>query len=256
MGFCQCTSKTVLGFLGLLFTLCAFFLWGVSGYVIATYHEYDQFVESQYTLVPAVVAIAVGIVFFFAGILGCCGMFKDNRCILTMFAVFLLALLVLLAAGIGLSVKYKTEIKQSVYNETTRAIHGYSAEENSTSQLDEFQKTALDKQVDYVQEHLKCCGVDNASNWESTKWGEAHPGKVPESCCKSDNCTGPIPLVETSQYHSIGCYKEVLGVFESNIRYILGTVVAFMVLLSLGVLSSIVLCFLKRKDDSPYFSLN
>jgi hypothetical protein len=257
MGVCQCTSKTLLGLLGLIFSLCALFLWGSSGYVIATYHRYSDFVSSYFTLVPSVVAIAVGIVFFFAGILGCCSMCKENKCILTMFGVFMFLLLGLLVAASVVTFKFKDEIHDSVRDQTNKTINSY----NNT-------KKGEENEVDYIQKSLECCGIEQYTDWFKTKWEKEFKKKtpkknwVPYSCCnkhaKDVNCTGDA-LDVTHSNHTIyteGCQEKVFRIFNANAKYIAGAVIGFCVLLVLGIICTCALCCLKRREETPYFSLN
>jgi Na+-transporting methylmalonyl-CoA/oxaloacetate decarboxylase gamma subunit len=258
MGFCAFTSKSILGFLGLIFVVCAAVLWVMSGLVIATYQHYDHFVESKYTLVPAIVAIAVGIIFFFAGILGCCSMCKENRCVLGMFGVFMLVLLALLVAGAVMSVVFRADIEESVRKETHRTLDKYEKKGDEE----------LTKQVNYIQEKLKCCGNLAPANWSSTDWGKQkeHKDKVPWSCCnvtnKDADCEKvkknltPIALDKEGRYWEGGCVQILKTDIKDNIKPIAGAIIGFAVLLVLGIISTCVLCCLKRREDTPYFSLN
>ena len=45
-----------------------------------TYDDYDHFFEDVYTLIPAVVIIAVGALLFIIGLIGCCATVRESRC--------------------------------------------------------------------------------------------------------------------------------------------------------------------------------
>ncbi len=45
-----------------------------------TYDDYDHFFEDVYTLIPAVVIIAVGALLFIIGLIGCCATIRESRC--------------------------------------------------------------------------------------------------------------------------------------------------------------------------------
>ena len=67
--------------------LWPYFLQGAAGilcyvgaYVFITYDDYDHFFEDVYTLIPAVVIIAVGALLFIIGLIGCCATIRESRC--------------------------------------------------------------------------------------------------------------------------------------------------------------------------------
>lgn len=45
-----------------------------------TYDDYDHFFEDVYTLIPAVIIIAVGALLFIIGLIGCCATVRESRC--------------------------------------------------------------------------------------------------------------------------------------------------------------------------------
>lgn len=55
----------------------------VGAYVFITYDDYDHFFEDVYTLIPAVVIIAVGALLFIIGLIGCCATVRESYCGLT-----------------------------------------------------------------------------------------------------------------------------------------------------------------------------
>lgn len=65
-----------------------------------TYDDYDHFFEDVYTLIPAVVIIAVGTLLFIIGLIGCCATIRESRCGLATVScgVFLWCLLVICLA--------------------------------------------------------------------------------------------------------------------------------------------------------------
>lgn len=45
-----------------------------------TYDDYDHFFEDVYTLIPAVIIIAVGTLLFIIGLIGCCATIRESSC--------------------------------------------------------------------------------------------------------------------------------------------------------------------------------
>lgn len=52
----------------------------IGAYVFITYDDYDHFFEDIYTLIPAVVIIAVGTLLFIIGLIGCCATIRESSC--------------------------------------------------------------------------------------------------------------------------------------------------------------------------------
>lgn len=52
-------------------------------YVFITYDDYDHFFEDAYTLIPAVIIIAVGALLFVIGLVGCYATVRESYCGLT-----------------------------------------------------------------------------------------------------------------------------------------------------------------------------
>ena len=67
-------------FLSLSLQAAAGILCYVGAYVFITYDDYDHFFEDVYTLIPAIVIIAVGTLLFIIGLIGCCATIRESRC--------------------------------------------------------------------------------------------------------------------------------------------------------------------------------
>lgn len=52
----------------------------IGAYVFITYDDYDHFFEDVYTLIPAIVIIAVGTLLFVIGLIGCCATIRESSC--------------------------------------------------------------------------------------------------------------------------------------------------------------------------------
>ncbi|ESO92438.1 hypothetical protein LOTGIDRAFT_233185 [Lottia gigantea] len=238
---CTVTSKICLILVGLIFWGAAAGLCFVGSWVYSTYSHYDEIAEASLTLVPAAIIVTVGVFMFIIGLIGCIAACKESKCILAVF--FSLILLVFLAevtAGVT-GYLYRKDVKRTVSDGLHNSINRY----NETIQKD---------QVDYVQQELKCCGVNNASDWlTSAYWGHEHKNIVPTSCCSNNNCTGSLvprdPLVFKE-----GCLPLVEDKFNSNLVYIASFAVAFAVIQILGLISACIL--LCRSQEVRYEALN
>ncbi|XP_016102170.1 tetraspanin-3-like [Sinocyclocheilus grahami] len=111
MGQCGITSsKTVLVFLNLIFWAAAGILCYVGAYVFITYDDYDHFFEDVYTLIPAVVIIAVGALLFIIGLIGCCATIRESRCGLATFVIILMLVFVTEVVVVVLGYIYRAKL--------------------------------------------------------------------------------------------------------------------------------------------------
>ncbi|XP_062357187.1 tetraspanin-3 isoform X2 [Cinclus cinclus] len=218
MGQCGITSsKTVLVFLNLIFWAAAGILCYVGAYVFITYDDYDHFFEDVYTLIPAVIIIAVGTLLFIIGLIGCCATIRESRC--------------------GLAT-----VEDEVDHSIQKVYNGY----NGTN------PDAASRAIDYVQRQLCCCGIHNYSDWENTVWfKQTKNNSVPLSCCKASlsNCTGS--LTHPMDLYSEGCEALVVKKLQEIMMYVIWAALAFAAIQLLGMLCAcIVLC--RRSRDPAY----
>lgn len=249
---CKCTTRTLLGVLGIAFWVVAVFLWMVAGFVIVDYRHYDEFVSSHYTLIPAVILVVVGIVFFFGGLLGCCAVIRDNKCSLCMFGTLLLTILILLLTAGTVAYVYRGQVEGTIHNKTMEVV----------KEKYEVNQTSLVKQVDWLQQTLQCCGADNYKDWETSHWSRAYPGVsgiVPISCCKNESSCGITAAgyakADEKYVFTNGCYNKFADAIKGNLKLVGGCAVTLIVILALGVISSCILMRIYRNEETPYYSL-
>ncbi|XP_057579500.1 tetraspanin-3 isoform X2 [Hippopotamus amphibius kiboko] len=169
----------------------------VGAYVFITYDDYDHFFEDVYTLIPAVVIIAVGALLFIIGLIGCCATIRESRCGLATFVIILLLVFVTEVVVVVLGYVYRAKVE----NEVDRSIQKVYKTYNGTS------PDAASRAIDYVQRQLHCCGIHNYSDWENTDWfKETKNQSVPLSCCQetASSCNGSLA-------HPSDLYAELLG---------------------------------------------
>ncbi|XP_021344418.1 tetraspanin-3-like, partial [Mizuhopecten yessoensis] len=170
-------------------------LFFVGGWVFETYKHFNELTSANLTLIPASIVLTVGIFMFIVGLLACASSVKENKCLLAvLFSILLVILTAEIAAG-SLGYAFRDDMEGSVRDGLNQAIN-------------KFNGTSSDHQMEYLQEELKCCGVNNASDWETAKvWSLSHPGKVPVSCCiDQNNCTQSI--------NGTDIYKKVIIIIK------------------------------------------
>ncbi|XP_008053600.2 tetraspanin-3 [Carlito syrichta] len=223
--------------------------WGAAGilcyvgaYVFITYDDYDHFFEDVYTLIPAVVIIAVGALLFIIGLIGCCATIRESRCGLATFVIILLLVFVTEVVVVVLGYVYRAKVE----NEVDRSIQKVYKTYNGTN------PDAASRAIDYVQRQLHCCGIHNYSDWENTDWfKETKNQSVPLSCCRetASNCNGS--LAHPSDLYAEGCEALVVKKLQEIMMHVIWAALAFAAIQLLGMLCAcIVLC--RRSRDPAY----
>uniref|UniRef100_A0A8C8WDS0 Tetraspanin-3 n=4 Tax=Carnivora TaxID=33554 RepID=A0A8C8WDS0_PANLE len=214
----------------------------VGAYVFITYDDYDHFFEDVYTLIPAVVIIAVGALLFIIGLIGCCATIRESRCGLATFVIILLLVFVTEVVVVVLGYVYRAKVE----NEVDRSIQKVYKTYNGTN------PDAASRAIDYVQRQLHCCGIHNYSDWENTDWfKETKNQSVPLSCCRetASSCNGS--LAHPSDLYAEGCEALVVKKLQEIMMHVIWAALAFAAIQLLGMLCAcIVLC--RRSRDPAY----
>ncbi|MGH0132267.1 UNVERIFIED_CONTAM: hypothetical protein FKN15_051095 [Acipenser sinensis] len=190
----------------------------VGAYVFITYDDYDHFFEDVYTLIPAVIIIAVGTLLFIIGLIGCCATIRESRCGLAAFVIILLLVFVTEVAVVVLGYIYRAKVEDEVDNSIQKVYNKY----NGTN------PDAASRAIDYIQRQLHCCGIHSYSDWKNTAWFiEARNNSVPLSCCKASiiNCTGT--LSRPGDLYSEGCEALVVKKLQEIMMYVIWAALAF-----------------------------
>jgi len=170
----------------------------------------DSFITAAYLFI--VIAVFAMILAFF----GCCGAWKESRCMLSTYFAMVLVLLVLVIVGaiMGFTVSLN-EIKKPL--EVTMAKY---KEDTTTATEDEKIITTL---WDQKQEAFRCCGTTmNKANdyisWEknttttsSTNFPTSDRYRVPKSCCaqfESDQVTDCQKNPFNDKFNVTGCFEK------------------------------------------------
>ncbi|XP_034028958.1 CD63 antigen-like [Thalassophryne amazonica] len=208
--------KYLLFFFNFVFWACGLAMIIVGIIVQVTLHNTLMIRDPSASGAPIVI-IVVGVIIFFIAFFGCCGAWKENYCMVTMFAVLLtLIILIEIAAAITAYV-FRGKIKGIVRDSLNNMIEDYN------KSVPGFRDT-----VDKLQEGLKCCGVSNYSDWDHYD-PETH--SVPDSCCVnvSKDC-GIEALSKPTKLHSKGCQAALEELLQKNIQWVIvaALVIAFL----------------------------
>ena len=84
------------------------------------------------------------------------------------------------------------------------ALDRYYPPNTNTSDYDED----LNDVIDFIQETLECCGVNNTEDWEDTPYFEETDGLVPSSCCAGRGECRPEEAYNKVRTYSYGTDKN------------------------------------------------
>uniref|UniRef100_A0A3B3X451 Tetraspanin-3 n=1 Tax=Poecilia mexicana TaxID=48701 RepID=A0A3B3X451_9TELE len=214
----------------------------IGAYVFITYDDYDHFFEDVYTLIPAVVIIAVGTLLFIIGVIGCCATIRESSCGLATFAAILLLVFVTECVVVVLGYIYRAKVEDEVNHSIQKVYNEYSGPNTD----------APSRAIDYVQRQLHCCGIHNYSDWRNTRWfKESKNNSVPVSCCQPNinNCTGT--LTRPADLYQEGCEALVVKKLKEIMMYVIWAALTFASIQMLGMLCAcVVLC--RRSHDPAY----
>ncbi|XP_056278843.1 CD63 antigen [Pseudoliparis swirei] len=227
--------RFLLFFFNFIFWLCGLALIVVGILVQVGFHKTLLIHDVSASAAPVVI-IAIGVVIFFIAFFGCCGAWKENYCMVTMFAVLLFLIILVEIAAVIAGYVYRNKLSNIVEDSLTDMISGYK---NGT---DEFRST-----VDKLQEDLKCCGVNSSSDWRS--FGD-DGNSVPDSCCLtlSTKC-GIGAMTDAAKVYQKGCHDALEAFLKKNILWV---IVAALVIAGLQILGIVFSCMLMRGIRSGY----
>ncbi|XP_029911701.1 CD63 antigen [Myripristis murdjan] len=228
--------KFLLFFFNFIFWICGLALIVVGVLVQMALHSTFMIKDASASAIPLVLII-VGVVIFFIAFFGCCGAWKENYCMITMFSILLsLIIIVEIAAAIAGYI-YRGKLTVIVQDSFTDMINQYNS--NST---DEFRNA-----VDKMQEDLKCCGVNSSSDWKNFRPGG---NSVPDSCCINVTAgCGVGAMTDSNKVYQQGCQIALETKLRQNIQWV---IVAALVIAFLQIMGIVFACLLMRGIRSGY----
>ncbi|TSL10190.1 Tetraspanin-3 [Bagarius yarrelli] len=236
------TSKTVLLFLSLIFWAAGAALAYVGSYVITSYKNFDYFSVDKYAVVPVAIVLAVAVVLFIVGIVGCCATLKESKVGLGFFLLIILLIFAAEVTALVFGVIYGGKINGELDKSMGDVFEKYNGENSET------------QAVNYLQSQLECCGVSNYTDWSSRPWFRSHNNSVPTSCCKANTtCSGQFNHLEV--LNTNGCKAKLEQLLQNVLSWALLVILVFAILKFLGILSICVIgCRSPRNDYQPLYS--
>merc|ERR1712223_2316077 len=191
----------------------------------------------------------IGAVMFIVSFFGCCGAYKENKCMIFTHATFMtLITVVLVGIAVALAVGITDEnLKPGIEAKMKELLQNYNKSEHA----------GVTKTLDFIQENLKCSGVSSYRDWKSTAFGGK--GDVPDTCCKKvePGCgVGIADLDEDEAKNTIytkGCLDKLVLQIVAYWQFSIGVGVGLVVFLLLAVVVSC--CHGNRLGHQSYDSV-
>ncbi|VEN62974.1 unnamed protein product [Callosobruchus maculatus] len=152
-----------------------------------------------------VAGVGVALIAFF----GCCGVYKENICLLTTYSSVLIALVIIqiaLAAVAFLTIGDKHYLEAGIRNHLKDM---YDDKGTNKEYMDILSK---------MQTYFECCGVDESKDM----YAILPNGYLMNSCCEpkfADNC-------RIATAYKDGCQAQIMKFLENNFKIIGGIAVA------------------------------
>ncbi|XP_004466121.1 CD63 antigen [Dasypus novemcinctus] len=179
------------------------------------------------------VIIALGVFLFLVAFVGCCGVCKENYCLMITFAIFLsLIMLVEVAAAIAGYV-FRDKVMSKFSKDFQQQMQNYP-ENNQTASF-----------LDHLQRDFKCCGATNYSDWSTILTPK---GRVPDSCCinVTQNCGVNF---KPDTIYTKGCVQLIGNWLRSNVLVVAAAALGIAFVEVLGIVFA---CCLVKSIRSGY----
>ncbi|XP_044754941.1 CD63 antigen-like [Coccinella septempunctata] len=223
--------KYLLFCFNLLFTIAGIGILTVGVISHLFYSDYSSFTYPSFQIVPLVL-IAVGVIIFIVAFLGCCGAAKENQCMISMFAVFLIVIFVL-------------EITAGVFGYIHRNEVDVMLEDKLNSTISYYYKNEEIRHTwDIAQHEGECCGINGPTDWQSVTKNDS----LPHTCCPNTADDGSCTM-RTETHYTASCYDKLKILFSKNATIIESVALGISLLQIFGIVFA---CSLRRAIRHEY----
>ncbi|GFT28329.1 tetraspanin-4 [Nephila pilipes] len=233
MSHITCVRKS-LCCINLLFWILGCGILGIGIWLHLAYQGYSRLLSHRILSGDSLIIIA-GVLTFLPGFFGCCGSWFQNRCLLRMYFILVIAVLLIEFSAGTLGFIYRRRAGAILQDEL---LTGLQTRYTATNE------NGLKITWDHIQEQFKCCGVKNYRDWYHIS---AWPDKqwVPSSCClpKFSNMSSCGELEDTSYFYTAGCYANIHNWIMERL-YIIGIISLLFAFIQLfGIISALIIVF-------------
>lgn len=241
---CDSLIKYIIFIFNFFFLLTGIALISIGSYMKVEMSNYLNFLDDTY-MNTSVLFIILGIIILIIGFCGCCGAMTENFCMMFTFATLLGLVVIIQIASAVMVYMYQDDAEEQISNKMKEGMRHYDP--------DSTEYEGVTMTWNQIQSDLKCCGVDKYEDWKTTNFSKPN-GDVPDDCCKtiSKGCGSGV-LNDPTKVDGIyehGCLKKLESLIGSNIEYVGGAGIAFILLEIIGVLVSCMLASNMRRRSN------
>ncbi|XP_019621299.1 PREDICTED: tetraspanin-9-like [Branchiostoma belcheri] len=158
------------------------------------------------------VVIGVGAVTFVIGFLGCVGAWRENKCMLVMYAIFLFALFLAEVAAGAVGLIWKTKVAEEMDKAFANIL-------DDGTKLDDT-SAGIQEAMSNLQGLFKCCGINNYTDWVDRSTGS----KGGTCSCQEESDKTDCDMDSSNNWVYKGC-RVKFEPFLIDIVYLIGLVV-------------------------------
>ncbi|XP_062563012.1 CD151 antigen-like [Armigeres subalbatus] len=175
--------KYVLHIFNIIFFMSGLVIMGITVWTVFWKHQYISLLSTTNYAIGTYSLLAAGLLALIGGIIGCCGVWREQRPMLLLYTFILLFVFLLEAIVGGLAYLYETQIElelQHSLNSTFMEQYGVSVRQTEA--------------IDRMQQEFGCCGAVRFEDWRYSVWLRSRRKdlirptegrRVPDSCCIS-----------------------------------------------------------------------
>jgi len=248
MGCATSTAKYLFFAFNFIFFVLGIATLGVGIYSRVENDSWSDLIDSSSLFSAANLLIAGGVIVAIIGFLGCCGAIKEVRILLIIYSVVVILIFILEIAGGAYAYTKRDEVEEKLKEGLTEAVTSEYGKNDTASE-------GMTKAIDWFQENVKCCGINEPKEWQTSAWASPNINEVkaPDSCCTdiSDGCGRDITTYSSTKIHQKGCVEAGKTFVKDNLYLVGGVGVGIAVVQLLSIVFAVCLiCAFKNAEKN------
>ncbi|XP_010004849.1 PREDICTED: tetraspanin-1 [Chaetura pelagica] len=146
--------------------------------------------------------IVIGAILLVIGFLGCCSAQKESKCLLMVFFSVMLIIFIAEIAAAVVTLVY-TNIAETLLKSVVTPL----------LQKKYGSDPILSENWNETMKELKCCGLNNYTDFTDSPWYKEHNSTFPTTCCED---LQPCTSVLAAQKNVTGCFKQIVQEIKTH----------------------------------------
>jgi len=238
MGCATNTAKYLFFAFNFIFFVLGIATLGVGIYSRVENDSWSELIDSSSLFSAANLLIAGGVIVAIIGFLGCCGAIKEVRILLIIYSVVVILIFILEIAGGAYAYTKRDEVEKKLTEGLQKGVTTEYGKDDTASK-------GMTKAIDWFQENVKCCGIKNANEWQTSAWAAPNITeiKTPDSCCNdiSAGCGRDLSQYSSSSIYQEGCVEAGKKFVKDNLYLVGGVGVGIAVVQLLSIVFAVCL---------------